>query len=135
MRHLRLAATALALLAVAGTAIAGAATRSNAPTNLRGFLLSPNEQTTHTFARTPSFVWSPVRGARCYEFELGTSRSFTENSLIWSNVNYNVGRHSTCTAMRIGDDASSSSGSGSSSGSSGSGSSGQQQQQSPRCPT
>ena len=88
MRHLRFAAIALALF-VAGTALAGAATHSPAaPTNLRAFLLRVNEPVSHSYPRTPAFAWSPVHGARCYQFEVGTSKSFTENSLIWSNVPY-----------------------------------------------
>ncbi len=83
MRYLRLAATALALLALVGSAAAGAATRSNAPRNLRAFLLRPNEPIQHTFSRTPSFAWSPVRGARCYELQLATSPSFADNTIVW----------------------------------------------------
>ena len=81
MRHLRFAAIALALFAVAGTAFAGSASHSpNAPKNLHGFLLRSNEPTTNEFPRTPAFAWSPVNGALCYEFELGTSKSFTLGS-------------------------------------------------------
>jgi hypothetical protein len=99
MRHLRFAAIALALF-VAGTALAGAATHSpSAPTNLRAFLLRVNEPISHSYSRTPAFVWSPVHGARCYQFEVGTSKSFTENSLIWSNVSYVSGAHSGCPTV------------------------------------
>ena len=97
MRHLRFAAIALALFAVAGTAFAGSASHSpNAPKNLHGFLLRSNEPTTNEFPRTPAFAWSPVSGALCYEFELGTSKSFTQNTLIWSNVSYGVGAKPAC---------------------------------------
>ena len=100
MRHLRVATLALAVLAAAGTTFAGAAaTRSPAPTNLRGFLLRPDEAGTHVFSRTPAFAWSPVFGARCYEFELATSKAFSQSSLIWSNVQYTVGRHSVCASV------------------------------------
>ena len=34
--------------------------------------------TSTVFPRTPAFSWAPVRGARCYEFELATSRSLLE---------------------------------------------------------
>jgi len=99
MRHLRFAAIALALF-VAGTALAGAATHSPAaPTNLRAFLLRVNEPVSHSYPRTPAFAWSPVHGARCYQFEVGTSKSFTENSLIWSNVPYVSGAHSGCPTV------------------------------------
>jgi hypothetical protein len=102
MRHLRLAAIAFALFAVAGTAIAGAATKSSAPKNLRAFLLRADEPTAHTFPRTPAFAWAPVSGARCYEFELATSKAFSENSLVWSNVNYAVGRKNVCSSVPAG---------------------------------
>jgi len=99
MRHLRFAAIALALF-VAGTALAGAATHSStAPQNLRAFLLRVNEPVTHSYPRTPAFAWAPVHGARCYQFEVGTSKSFTENSLIWSNVPYVSGAHSGCPTV------------------------------------
>ncbi len=100
MRHLRIVATVLALFAVVGTTLAGAANRSSAPPkNLHGFLLRPGEKATHVFARTPAFAWSPVSGARCYQFEIGTSKTFTENSLIWSNVPYVTGHHSGCPTV------------------------------------
>jgi len=100
MRHLRFATIALAVVAAAGATLAGAAaTRSSAPQNLRAFLLRPDEAGTHVFARTPAFAWAPVRGARCYEFELATSKAFSQSSLIWSNVQYTVGRHSVCAPV------------------------------------
>ena len=100
MRHLRFVTLALAILAAAGATFAGAtAPRSQTPKNLRGFLLRPDETGTHVFARTPAFAWSPVCGARCYEFELATSKAFSQSSLIWSNVQYTVGRHSVCAPV------------------------------------
>jgi hypothetical protein len=56
-----------------------------APTGLKGFLLHASEAVTvpHTFARTPSFAWSPVSGADRYEFELATSSRFAENAIVW----------------------------------------------------
>ena len=100
MRHLRFVTLALAILAAAGATFAGAAApRSQTPKNLRAFLLRPDETGTHVFARTPAFAWSPVRGARCYEFELATSKAFSQSSLIWSNVSYTVGRHSVCASV------------------------------------
>jgi hypothetical protein len=89
MRTPRLATLCVALFAatlVSGAALAKEAARTAAPKDLRGFLLRPNEPVTHTFPRTPAFAWSPVRGARCYEFELATSRSFAANAVVWSNV-------------------------------------------------
>jgi hypothetical protein len=66
-----------------------------APKGLHGFLLRPNDPVAHTFSRTPAFAWAPVRGAACYEFELATSSSFGESSVIWSNVSTDAqsGRH------------------------------------------
>ena len=43
-----------------------------------------NEAVAHTFARTPSFAWNPVTGAKSYEFELSTSRRFSDNGIVWS---------------------------------------------------
>jgi hypothetical protein len=100
MRAARLALFAVALLgAVLATSAAGAP--PGAPKGLRGFELRPNEASTHSFSRTPAFAWSPVRGASCYEFELATSRSFTGNSVIWSNVSSDTraGRH--CRPVKV----------------------------------
>lgn len=99
MRTSRLATVCVALLAatlVSGAALAKDAKRPAAPKNLRGFLLKPNEPLSQVFPRTPAFSWAPVRGARCYEFELATSRTFTENSIVWSNVAYGVGPAKAC---------------------------------------
>ena len=41
---------------------------------------------TTSFPRTPAFAWSPVGGAACYEFQLATSRTFEDSTLVWSNV-------------------------------------------------
>ncbi len=49
-----------------------------APQGLKAFLLRADEPVKHEFARTPSFSWLPVRGAIRYEFELSTSKAFTE---------------------------------------------------------
>lgn len=89
----------LAVTLIAGAALAKDAKRPAAPKNLRGFLLKPNEPMTRTFARTPAFAWSPVRGARCYEFELATSRSFSENAIVWSNVRYGLDSAGECKAV------------------------------------
>ena len=71
---------------MASAALAKGPATPAGPTGLQGFLLRPNESVTHTFARTPSFAWRPVRGASCYEFELATSRSFDGSALVWSNA-------------------------------------------------
>jgi hypothetical protein len=99
MRTSRLATVCVALLAatlVSGAALAKDAKRPAPPKNLRGFLLKPTEPLSQVFPRTPAFSWAPVRGARCYEFELATSRTFTENAIVWSNVAYGVGPAKAC---------------------------------------
>lgn len=99
MRTPRLATVCVALLAatlVSGAALAKDAKTPAPPKNLRGFLLTPNEPTSTIFPRTPAFSWAPVRGARCYEFELATSRHFPENGIVWSNVAYGSGPAKAC---------------------------------------
>jgi hypothetical protein len=93
MRAARLIIFSVVLLAIPFVASATAMENAlPAPKGLHGFLLRPNEPTTHTFTRTPAFAWAPVRGAACYEFELATSRSFDGSSVVWSNVS--TDRHS-----------------------------------------
>jgi hypothetical protein len=78
----RLAAAFAAALAVAlPAANAHAATT---PQGLHAFALRADEAVSHTFSRTPSFAWSPVSGAKSYEFELATSKRFTESGIVWS---------------------------------------------------
>jgi hypothetical protein len=120
MRTVRLAticlAAAIAATLISGSALAKGGKPAHAPKNLRGFLLRPNERVMHTFPRTPAFSWAPVRGARCYEFELASSKSFTENSVIWSNVRYGLDQSGNCkTVPAAGADEPSSSSSSSSS--------------------
>lgn len=75
-------ARVLAVL-VAALVVAPAATAA-APQNLHGFLLrSSQSPSPHVFARTPSFAWSQVRGASRYEFQLSTSRTFSQNAIVW----------------------------------------------------
>lgn len=73
-------------LAVAGPALAAPAD-TGAPSNVRGFLLRSNDGAgdTNTFPRTPAFAWDPVPGARIYEFQLSTSRTFAENAIVWED--------------------------------------------------
>jgi len=81
----RLAAALAAALAVAlPAASAHAAAPPTAPQNLHAFSLRADEAVAHTFARTPSFAWNPVAGAKSYEFELSTSRRFSDNGIVWS---------------------------------------------------
>jgi hypothetical protein len=79
-----------ALLACLGLLLAGGAQARvdagpGAPQGLKAFLLRADEPVRHEFNRTPSFAWAPVRGALRYEFELATTRTFTESSIVWSN--------------------------------------------------
>ena len=102
MRILPAAVAALALVVLPSASAHSASSSSTpAPKNLRGFLLRPDEAVTHTFSRTPAFAWAPVRAARCYQFELATTKAFTENSLIWTNVSYGVGSRATCDAKSL----------------------------------
>lgn len=104
MRKVRLATVCLALVtaiavALSGSAVAKPTKSSAAPKNLRGFLLRPNESVSHVFPRTPAFAWAPVRGALCYEFELGTSAAFGESSIVWSNVRTGVKPGGGCKSV------------------------------------
>ena len=81
--RLRLAAAAAAALAVA-LPCGAAHAAPPAPANLHAFTLKADEAVTHTFAQTPSFGWSPVPGARSYQFELATSKRFSDNAIVWS---------------------------------------------------
>jgi hypothetical protein len=96
MRAARFLLLSLFLLAtVVASAPAMEAGPPAAPKGLHGFLLRPSEPVTDTFSRTPAFAWAPARGAACYEFELATSRTFGESSLVWSNVSTDAqsGKH------------------------------------------
>ena len=87
MRAARLATLVVLLLAVlVASAPAKSPSAGAGPKNLRGFLLRPNEPVQRSFPRTPAFAWSPVAGAACYEFQLATSRTFEDSTLVWSNV-------------------------------------------------
>lgn len=80
MRLARLTVVVLAALVVAPAAHA-----LPAPTNLKPFLLRANEPAGTAFSRTPSFSWSPVRGAKTYELEVATSPKFGESQLVWTS--------------------------------------------------
>jgi hypothetical protein len=54
------------------------------PQSLKAFLLRTDEPAGHTFSRTPSFAWAPVTGAVRYEFELSTTKRFSENGIVYS---------------------------------------------------
>jgi hypothetical protein len=85
MARVSLAAAVLALLVA--SASAQARPTASAPQNVHAFELRANESVVHTFSRTPSFAWNPVVGAVRYEFELSTSRSFSDNAQIWAATN------------------------------------------------
>src|SRR5580765_3128557 len=86
------------LLVLAGVAYVPAAqtapNRSAAPTErsavlaspdgLHAFLLRANERSLTAFSRTPSFAWSPYYGATSYQFQLSTSNTFDDRTLVWS---------------------------------------------------
>jgi hypothetical protein len=81
-------AAALGVLALAGAPPASAASPLRAPKGLKAFLLRVNEPDSlyrRNFPRTPAFAWSPVKGAKRYEFELSTSENFSEGAQIWSS--------------------------------------------------
>ncbi len=87
MRAARLATLLFVLLAVlAVSSQAKSPAPASGPKSLRGFLLRPSEPVRHSFPRTPAFAWNPVPGAACYEFQLATSRTFEDSTLVWSNV-------------------------------------------------
>ncbi len=101
MRTLRLLSVCLVAIGafvLPSTAVAKQA-KPSPPKSLRGFLVKPSERIVHVFSRTPAFTWRPVRGAVCYEFELATSKTFSENSLVWSNVRYDVKPGAACQAV------------------------------------
>ena len=87
----------IATVPVASGSRATAKNELPTPTGLKTFLKSIGEdrQTTAAgipeFARTPAFAWTPIRGAKRYEFELSTSpvtsgAGFTSaNGLVWSS--------------------------------------------------
>ncbi len=102
MRAARLATVVALLLVtpVVATAAAKGPSTPAAPKGLQGFLLRPNESVTHTFPRTPAFAWRPVRGAVCYEFQLATSRTFDESTVVWSNVSGGTNAGRACRGNR-----------------------------------
>lgn len=84
MRYVRLALlTACAATLLSGSALAQGEKSLSAPQGLNPFLLRANEAPAREFSRTPSFSWSPVRGAVRYEFQLAKNVSFNESSIFW----------------------------------------------------
>jgi hypothetical protein len=82
----RLALLALvALIAAPGASSAVKPPKLVAPQGLRAFLLRSDELPAHEFPRTPSFAWSPVKGAQHYEFTLSTSPLSAGSGLVWDD--------------------------------------------------
>jgi hypothetical protein len=86
MHPARLLLALLAILVVATSASATPAA-TKGPTGLHAFLFRADEPTRHEFARTPSFAWAPVPGAKGYEFQLATTDTFRENGVILTQSN------------------------------------------------
>src|SRR5438105_6388142 len=83
-----LAAAALALLLAApvhGASRRAQAASPPAPAGLKAFLLRADEPAADTFPRTPSFAWTPYKTALRYDFELATSKTFDENTIVWTS--------------------------------------------------
>lgn len=84
-------ATRLALFALVALIVAPGATpavkppKLIAPAGLRAFLLRSDELPGHEFPRTPSFAWTPVKGAQHYEFTLSTSPLSAGSGLVWDD--------------------------------------------------
>ncbi len=90
MRLANLIACALGALVLVGAVEARVDAGPAAPKNLKPFLLRADEPAAHEFPRTPSFAWSPVRGATRYEFELAKNPNFSEGALLWSDAKLKV---------------------------------------------
>jgi hypothetical protein len=86
MSVLRLAAACFTVLVLAASAQAEPrlARTPSSPKGLKPFLVRVDEAQAHSFSRTPSFAWAPVRNAALYEFELATSDTFDEGSIVFS---------------------------------------------------
>src|SRR4051794_991614 len=79
----RLLVIPILLFAIAAVPAAQTATPS-APIGVHAFLLRADEAPADTFPRTPSFGWTPYARARSYDFELATSKTFDDSSIVWS---------------------------------------------------
>jgi hypothetical protein len=95
MRVARLCgASIFAVLAFGALApAADAAKPLPAPKGLKAFLLRVNEPASvynRTFPRTPAFAWRAVPRAKRYEFELSTSKTFSEGAVVWSSATAKV---------------------------------------------
>ncbi|HEY7604280.1 MAG TPA: hypothetical protein VH760_08450 [Gaiellaceae bacterium] len=80
-----LALASAALVPAAQSAVsADQAAVPSGPTGLHAFLLRADEPRLDAFPRTPSFEWTPYERASSYDFELATSRSFDDRTVVWS---------------------------------------------------
>ena len=86
MRLLRFAVVCAAALVLTGGVQARTDVAPGSPKGLKPFLLRPSEAPAHEFARTPSFSWLPVAGAKRYEFELSKNPTFTEAGIFWTDA-------------------------------------------------
>jgi hypothetical protein len=82
-------AAALVLAPAGGARIMGSGptpvhVASAAPTGLHAFLLRADEPPQKYYPRTPSFSWNPEGAKGTYDFELATSRSFNDASVLFS---------------------------------------------------
>jgi len=84
MATARLLVALLAALILTTSANAAPAATKAGPQSLRAFLFRADEPLKHEYSRTPAFAWAPVRGAQRYEFELATSSTFTEASVLFT---------------------------------------------------
>ena len=74
----------LVAVSVPSAGISATSAALPAPLGLRAFLLRADEPVLDTFPRTPSFAWTPYQGTKSYDFELATSMTFDDSSVVWS---------------------------------------------------
>ena len=84
MRYVRLALlAAVAATLLSGSALAQGDRPSRTPRRPQAVPPPGQRAPAHDFSRTPSFSWSPVRGACRYEFQLAKNVTFNESSIFW----------------------------------------------------
>ena len=62
---------------------------------------APTSPRTDTFPRTPSFAWTPYDGATSYDFELATSKTFDDRTIVWSTDSRETPLHVPAVAIPI----------------------------------
>jgi hypothetical protein len=83
----------VALVALCATALVFAASAAGSsrplapPSGLHAFAYRADDpvKADHTYALMPAFAWKPIVGARVYDLELATSRSFNDATVIYRN--------------------------------------------------